>query len=144
MVGLGAVGQPRAPERARARDVLPGLLGCARSTEPLGPGERAKALLALIHRVATVYAVALDAHARVAEEAKAGIAAGPAERVAAMLVALGDGPFGRGRSVVEHRLAHHLQLHLALDALDDPDEQMIGVVVGRRAGVTRAPPIFAP
>ena len=41
-------------------------------------------------------------------------------------------------AVVEHRLADELDLHLALDALDRAHEQVVGVVVGRRARVARS------
>ena len=42
------------------------------------------------------------------------------------------------RAVVEHRLADQLDLDLTLDALDRAHEQVVGVVVGRRARVARA------
>ena len=111
----------------------------------LRPGERAEALLAFDHRVAAVRAVALDAHAHVAEQPERGRAVGGVHRMAhALLAALRDAPGRRGRAVVEHRLAHDLHLHLALDALDDAHEQMVGVVVGRRARVARAVLVVVP
>ena len=50
----------------------------------------------------------------------------------------------RRRAVLQHRLAHDLHLHLALDALDHAHEQMVGVVVGRRARVARAVLVVVP
>ena len=72
VVGIGAFGQPPAPEVAGALQVLLGLLDRAGAAEPLRPGDRAEAPLAFAHRVTGVHAVALDPHAHVAEQAKLG------------------------------------------------------------------------
>ena len=129
---------------ARAREVLLGLLDRVRAAEVLGPGQRAEALLAFGHRVAPVRAVALDAHAHVAEEPERGDVVGGIHRAHAALAGVHDRPLrGRG-AVVEHRLAHDLDLHLALDALDHPHQQVVGVVVGRRARVARAVLVVVP
>jgi hypothetical protein len=39
--------------------------------------------------------------------------------------------------LVEDGLAHQLHLHLAIQALRRPDQRVLGIVVGRRAGVRR-------
>ena len=66
------------------------------------------------------------------------------ERVPALLAGVHDAPLRRRRAVVEHRLAHHLDLHLALDALDHPHQQVVGVEVGRRARVAGALLVVVP
>ena len=144
MVGIGAFGQPRCARSGSCGQVLLGLLGRARAAEPLGPGERAEALLAFAHRVAGVHAVALDAHAHVAEQAKLGAPVARVERVPALGAGVRHAPLRRRRAVVEHRLAHHLELHLALDAFDHAHEQVVGVVVGRRARVAGALLVVVP
>ena len=46
-------------------------------------------------------------------------------------------PRRRHAAVVEHGLAHELDLDLALEALDRAHQHVVGVVVGRRPGVRR-------
>ena len=53
-------------------------------------------------------------------------------------------PARRRRAVVEHRLADDLDLDLALDALDHAHQQVVGVVVGRRARVAGAVLVVVP
>ena len=50
---------------------------------------------------------------------------------------VGLGPLGLLGAVDEHRLAHQLGHHLTLHAGDGADEQVVGLVVGRRARVAR-------
>ncbi len=69
---------------------------------------------------------------------------GRVERVPALLAGVSDRPFGEGGSIVEHRLAQDLDLHLALDALDHPHQQVVRVVVGRRPRVARAVLVVVP
>ena len=52
-------------------------------------------------------------------------------------VAVDERPLGRRPAVVEHRLADELDLDRALEALDGPDEHVVGVVVRRGTGVRR-------
>ena len=144
MIGVGAVGQPAAPEVARAVEVLLGLLGRARAAEPLGPGDRAEAPLAFDHRVTSVHAVALDPHAHVAVQAKLRPPVAGVERVSTLGAGVHHAPLRRRRAVLEHRLADHLHLHLALDAFDHPHQQMVGVEVGRRARVAGALLVVVP
>ncbi len=144
MVGIGAFGQPRAPEVSRALHVFLGLLDGVRAAAPLRPGERAEALLAFAHRVASVRAIALDAHANVAEQPERCHLVGRVHHAHALLAGLHDAPARRGGAVVEHRLADDLDLHLALDAFDDAHHQVVGVVVGGRARVARAVLVVVP
>ena len=152
VVGIGAFGQPAAPEVAGALEDLLGFLGGVRPAQRLGPGDRAEAFLALDHRVAAMRAVALDAHADVAEEPEPRLAVGRVhrQRVVRVRRMLGVAfeidplPLRGRRAVVEHRLAHDLHLHLALDAFDHAHEQVIGVEVGRRARVAGAVLVVVP
>ncbi len=144
VVRIGAFGQPRAPEVARALQVSFGLLDRVRAAALLRPGDRAEALLAFGHRVPAVRAVALDAHADVAEQPERGHVVGRVHHAHALLAAAHHAPRRGRRAVVEHRLAHDLHLHLALDALDHPHQQMVRVVVGRRARVAGAVLVVVP
>ena len=47
------------------------------------------------------------------------------------------GPGGGDPAVVERRLADELDLHRSVEALDRADQHVVGVVVGRGAGVRR-------
>src|ERR1700689_2155897 len=118
MIRIAAFAHPRAPEVARTLEVPVGLLDRARAAQALGPGERAEAPLALDQRVAGTRSVALDAHAHVAEQAKRRLALARIERVATLVARVHHFPLGRRRAVVEHRLAHELDLHLPPGALD--------------------------
>ena len=60
---------------------------------------------------------------------------GAVGRVGAVALVVDQGPRGRDPAVVERRLADELDLDRALEALDGADEQVVGVVVGRRPGV---------
>ena len=141
MVRVGAFRQPRPPEVAGALQVTLCLLHRARPPQTLRPGDRAEALLAFDHRVAAVHPVALDPHAHVREQAERRLLVHRVKRPRFVLHGL---PARHRGPVVEHRLAHHLDLHLPLDALDHPHQQMVGVVVRRRARVTGALLVVVP
>jgi hypothetical protein len=79
-------------------------------------------------------AVALDPECEIGLEAEGHARAA---RVSDVPVAVGRRPLGGGAAVVEDRLAHELDLDVAVDTFDDPDEHVVGVVVRRRAGVRR-------
>ena len=100
----------------------------------LGPRQRAEALLALAHRVAGVRGVALDAHPQVAEQPQRGRRRRWRRARARARSSIGVQRAGRA-PVVEARRADQLDRHLALDALDRAHQQVVGVVVGRRARV---------
>ena len=158
VIRVGAFRQPRAPEAAGALYVFLRLLHRVRASAPLRPGERAEALLAFAHRVAAVRAVALDAHANVAEQPEAGSVAVDVHAAGSLAsiscsASSRHAPFSpvcttfqlrRRGAVVEHRLAHDLDLHLPLDAFDDAHQQVVGVVVGRRARVAGAVLVVVP
>ncbi len=144
MIGIAPVSQPRAPEVARPLKAPLGFLDGVRPAQPLGPGERAEALLSFLHRVTAVHAVALDTHADVAEHPKRGDVVGGVHRADPFLPGAHDRPLRGRRAVVEHRLAHHLHLDLTLDALDQAHEEVVGVVVRRRARVAGAVLVVVP
>ena len=60
--------------------------------------------------------------------------AGPAG-VGGLAVAVHQGPVGHGAAVAEDGLADQLQLDVALQAAGGPDQQVVGVVIGRGSGV---------
>ncbi len=60
-----------------------------------------------------------------------------AGRVRCVPTALGERPFRRSAAVVERRLADQLELDFAFQARHRPHEHVVGVLVGRRAGVRR-------
>jgi hypothetical protein len=84
--------------------------------------------------VARTDAAALDPERHVGLEPDADIAAGG---IGGSEPIVGQPPLGGDAAVVEHRLAHELDLDRTVHALHDPDERMVGVLVGRRAGVGR-------
>ena len=134
MVGVGAGGQPLAPVVARsARCARSPRSSVARAAELLGPRQRAEAPLALAHRVARVRGVALDAHPQVAAAAARRSSPSVASRTKSGSSALRRSSRAGVAAVVEARRADQLDRDLALDALDRAHEQVVGVVVGRRA-----------
>ena len=126
--------EPLAPERRRRDDRGVGLVHVGRRRQPLRPRQRAVRPLALAHHVAGTRAVALDADRQVRLQADRRPGAG---RVGDLAGAVDERPLGGGAAVVEHRLAHELELDAPLDALDRPHEEVLGVLVGRRPRVRR-------
>ena len=121
---LPVVGGPDEPavgvlERARRRVV--------------GPGQRAEHLLALLHQVPRGDARALDAEVEVAHQVQLEVVVALDGHV--VVVAAGVVPVAAGPAVVERRLAHERELHLAVDAADGAEQDVVGVVVGRRAAM---------
>ena len=78
--------------------------------------------------------VALDAEGHVGAQADRLARAG---RVGDVAVVADERPLPGHAAVVEDRLAHELDLDVAVDAADRPDQQVLGVVVGRRPRVRR-------
>jgi hypothetical protein len=142
VVGVVAFGKPGAPEVAGPLDVLLGLLYCARPAQLIGPGDRTEALLPLAHRVARMGPVALDAHAGVAKQPERRDPVGGVQAVTVLIFDVT--PLGWGDAIVEHRLAHHLDLNMSLDAFDDPHEQVVGIEVSGGARVARVAVLVVP
>ena len=93
-----------------------------------------------------MHPVSLDAHAGVAVQTEGRLAVARVEGMptppagvpdAPVRADVRDAPVRRVSPVIEHRLADHLDLDLTLDALDHPDQDVIGVEISRRAGVAR-------
>ena len=111
-----------------------GFVGVVRHGQALGPRERAEGALARPQDVPAPSAVALDSQLEARSEPdRAPVAA----RVCGVVVAVDERPLRRDAPVVEDRLADQLELDLALEALDGPHEQVLGVVVRRRPRVRR-------
>ena len=131
MVGELAAVEPVLPV-VRGPDELPvGLLERARR-RVLAPRERAEHLLALLHQVPRRDARALDAEVEVAGQSQLDVAALDDRLVVGLAAVL---PAPARAAVVERRLADHRELHLAVDAADRAQQDVVGVVVGRRAAV---------
>ena len=126
-------GQPRAPEARGRRHPGLRLLDALHRREILGPRQRAEGGLAGAQAVASASAAALDPDRHVGTQAQG--LAGPAG-VGRVAVAF-QRPLRRRAPVVEHGLAHQLDLDRAVDALDRADDHVVAVVVRRRAGVRR-------
>ena len=80
------------------------------------------------------HAAALDSEREVRDEADRLAGTG---RVGHRPAAVDEVPLGCSPAVVEDGLAHELDLHRPLDALDRADEHVVAVVVGRRSSVRR-------
>ena len=130
MVGEVAVAQPGAPELFGRLQPLHGLRGAARPAQvALAPGDRAEPVLALAQSQPAARGAALQGQVHVAGQAQlAALAAG------GRLAQLAAAPGGLLDPVAEARQALHLHLHLAVDAGHQPQQGVVGVVFGLRAG----------
>jgi hypothetical protein len=132
MVGEAAAGQPVAPVVERGLEALLGVGAVLGAVQAVPPPERDEPLLALGQRVPSPRPVALDPDPQVGDQPQDGLAVTRLGRRPILLDHLPP----RGRApVVEHRLAHGLDLNRALDALDVSHQHVIGIVVGRRPRV---------
>ena len=102
--------QPATPEMRRRRQPRVGLVDVLRAGEPLGPCERAIALLALTQYMASPYAVALEPERHVREKPDRHALCARVGSVGS----IGDSPLGGDPAVVEYRLTREFQLDLAL------------------------------
>ena len=82
----------------------------------------------------TPHPAAFDADRQIGVQPQPDIAA---LRIGDMTRLVDDRPRGRHPPVVEHRLAHHLDLDATLEALGHPDQHVLGVVVGGRSRMRR-------
>src|SRR4029453_16182354 len=126
--------QPGAPEANRGCDAPLGFFEVLGDGQAVGPGERAVRAVPGVENMAAADAVSLDPEGEIRLESEGLGGSAPAGRVA---IAGLHAPFGPSPAVVECRLADELDLHLSLEAFDRADEHVVGVVVGRRAGVRR-------
>ena len=110
-----------------------GLVDVHRGVELVRPGERAVDLLPLFERVPGPDPVTLDADGHVGPQADRQPGAA---RVGAVAVVC-DGPLGGEASVVEEGFTGELEVDFARHAESDANERVIGVFVGRGAGVGR-------
>ncbi len=111
-----------------------GLIDVLRRGQGLGPGERAVGLLALLEVVACPHPFALDAerHVGLQPDRLAG-----ARGVGDVTAVVDQRPLCRRAPVVEHRLAHQIDLDAAFQAKDGAHEHVVAVLVGGWAGVRR-------
>ena len=141
MVGEVAAVEPVLPVVRRPHQPPVGLVERLRG-RVLAPGQRAEDLLALLHEVASGGARALDAEVEVAGQAQLEALALDDDLV---VVVVGILPATTVAAVVEHRLAHERELDLAVDAADSAQQDVVGVVIGRRPPVgVRALPGMVP
>ena len=107
MVGNPGPPEPVAPEARRGRHPRLRLTGVLRRVEPFRPRESAEGTVAGVQRMASARPAALDAEGKVGHEPdrQAGCAC-----VRPRSIALDELPLGRRSTVVEHRLAHELDL----------------------------------
>ncbi len=134
MVGEAAAGEPVAPVVERGLESVLGIGAVLGAVQAVPPSERDEPLLALVQGVPGARPVALDPDPQVGDQPQDRL---PVARLGRRPVLLDHLPLGRRAPVVEHRLAHRLDLNRALDAFDVPHQHVIGVVIGRRPRVRR-------
>jgi hypothetical protein len=135
MIRERAPGEPVLPVVGRPDEPPVGLL------ERLGrsdaaPGDRAKPALALRDQRASDRPRPLEAEVDVARHGEAQVDVAPVRAADELPIALADMlPPPQGPPVVEGRLAFERQLHFAVHAAGGPEQDVVGVVVRRRAAV---------
>ena len=127
-------GEPGAPEPHGRRDPGLGVVDVARGLQLVGPRQGAERAVAGVQDVTGPHALALDAQRQVRPQPEHLIAA---RGVGDPVVPVPEAPRRRDLPVVEDRLAHELDLDLPVQALDRPNQHVIGIVVGRRTRVGR-------
>ena len=132
VVGHPRPRDPAPPVTHRGVKSRPGVIDVRRRLQAIGPGERAERLLALREDVARPHPVALDAEGDVGSQPDRQIRP---RGIGGESVLADQRPLGRDTAVVEIRLADQLDLDASFEARGDPDQQVVGVVVGGRAGV---------
>ena len=130
----------------RQNSVVVASFSCADATsagrgQPLRPRQRAVHLVTRAQDAAGPRRVALDAERQVRAQADPLSRALGDRRPALAAV---ERPLGRRAAVVEHRLADELDLHDPAEAAGGAHEQVLAVVVRRRAGVGRHRVLAAP
>ena len=133
MVGVAAGSEPLTPEVRCSRDVRVSLVPSPRPGWGGHPGERTEPPLAFAQSVTGVGVRALDAQPHVAHQPHGRGAVRGVEHILGLL--LRRGPASRHAAVTETGPTHQLERNLPLEALDRPHQHVVGVMVGRRAGV---------
>ena len=141
VVGHAGPAQPPPPVAHGVVEAGRGLVDVRRRGQALGPGERAVDALSGLERMPGADPVPLDPERHVGLEPDRHVSARRVRRVAAPV---DHRPLRRDAAVVEDGLADELDLDHALEALDGAHERVVGVVVGRRAGVGRDPVLAVP
>ncbi len=141
MIGEAAPLEPAAPEVDRSVEPLRAVLRRAGRDRRGPPCEGAVADLAGLHPVAGARVRAVDADGQVAGEPQVDVLVDDLGVRPGVPAAL---PIEAGRPVLEGGLADHLDVDLALKALDGPHEHVLGLVVGGRATVRLEVVVLAP
>ena len=121
---------PGAPEPRRRLEARGRLVDVGRGGELLGPRQRAERTLAFVELVARAHTAALDAQQQVGRQPDRLAGAG---RVGVVAVVADQCPLRWDAAVVEHGLADEVDVDAAPDAFDGAHEQVLRVVVERRA-----------
>ena len=123
-----------APEPNRRCQPRLGLLDILWNSQSLRPGQGTVRLVTRLEEMSSPHATALDAECEIRLEADRLPGSGG---VGDVPIALHQRPRRRLAPVREDGLADELDLDVSFQALDGAHEQVVGVVVGRRASVGR-------
>ena len=134
VVGEVAVREPLVPEVGRVDEAVVGLVVGLRALV-LGPRERDEGGVAVAQRRARPGPRALEAEAQVGRERDGEVARRLGAPDADVVARVPVGPLDVLAAVVEHRLAVHVHLDEAVDAAHRAQQDVVGVVVGRRPAV---------
>src|SRR4051812_15570917 len=141
MVGEAAALEPATPEVDGALQALLALLRRARRDRRWPPAQGAVADLAGLHPVAGAGIRLIHSDRKVAGEDQVDVLVADLGVRSVIAAAAPRQPRG---SVVEGRLADHLDVDLALEALDLADQDVLGLVIRRRAPVRLEVVVLAP
>jgi hypothetical protein len=132
VIGDARLGQPRPPVRLGRGHPVPGLVEGGRPGQSFPPGQGRERPLAGVQHPPAPGPVALDAEGQVGTQPDGLPVAG---RVGRVTVAALQGPGGRRLAVAERRGADEVQFHVAVDTLDRPQQDVVGVLIGGRPPV---------
>ena len=134
VIGKLAPVEPVLPVVRRPDQPLVRVLVAGRGRRVLGPRQRDEESVLLGHQRSGDRTRSFEADPHVRRQPQLRLDAVPVRnrRVVGVAVVL---PLGANATVVEGRLAVHVHLHLAVHAANETQQDMVGVVVGRRAAV---------